>query len=287
MLYVILLISFVAVLCAFQMIYVPAREGIKRANEAAERSVSKDLDAMFVFIPVEHLPMVKIGTMCVAGLVMFALTFNMQPPAPMISAAFFGVLGYFAPEFIIKRMAKRRLEKFGEQLTDGLVMLSNGLRAGFTLQQAIQLLVEESKPPLSQEFSLVLRQYNLGMDMDEALQRCVQRTKDEDLALAVTAISITREIGGNLAEIFDRIVGMIRERKLLDGKVKALTSQGKMQAMVVACIPYVLALAVVKINPEMMKLMWTTFPGFLALGLVVILDTIGYLWVLKLTKVEY
>jgi tight adherence protein B len=287
MLYVILLVSFVAVICAFQMIYVPAREGIKRANQAAERSVSKDLDAMFVFIPTEHLPLIKLGSMCTLGLVMFALTFNMEPPAPLISAIFFGILGYFTPEFLIGHMAKRRLAKFGEQLTDGLVLLSNGLRAGFTLQQAIQLLVEESKAPLSQEFALVLRQYNLGMDMDEALLRCVQRTRDEDLALAVTAISITREIGGNLAEIFDRIVKMIRERKLLDGKVKALTAQGKMQAMVVACIPYVLALAVTKINPDMMKLMWSTMPGFVALGLVVILDTIGYLWVLKLTKVEY
>lgn len=287
MLYVILLVSFVAVLCAFQMIYVPAREGIKRANEASERSVSKDLDAMFMFIPVEHLPMVKVASMGLSGLVMFALTFSMKPPAPLIAGVAFGIMGYFAPEFIIRHMAKRRLAKFGEQLTDGLVLLSNGLRAGFTLQQAIQLLVEESKPPLSQEFSLVLRQYSLGLDMDEALLRCVNRTKDEDLALAVTAIAITREIGGNLAEIFDRIVGMIRERKLLDGKVKALTSQGKMQAMVVACIPYVLALAVAKINPDMMKLMWSTVPGFLALALVVILDAIGYFWVLKLTKVEY
>ena len=72
MLYIILLISFVAVLCAFQMVYVPAREGIKRANEAAERSVSKDLDAMFIFIPTEHLPMVKVGSMCLLGLTMFA-----------------------------------------------------------------------------------------------------------------------------------------------------------------------------------------------------------------------
>ncbi len=133
----------------------------------------------------------------------------------------------------------------------------------------------------------MLRQYSLGLDLDEALAKCVTRTGDEDLGLAVTAIAITRQIGGNLAEIFDRIVGMIRERKLLEGKTTALTAQGRMQAMVVACIPYVLGLVVAKVNPEMMKVMWTTIPGFISLGLVVVMDTVGYLWVVKLTKVDY
>ncbi len=287
MLYIILLISFLAVLLAFQLIYVPARAGLKKANEASERTVSKDLESMFVFIPVEYLPTVKLATMIGLGLTLFVITFNMKPPAPIISAVAGGLLGYFAPEFLVKYMMKRRLEKFGEQLVDGLVLLSNGMRAGFTLQQAIELLVEESPQPISQEFSLVLRQYSLGLDLDEALAKCVTRTGDEDLGLAVTAIAITRQIGGNLAEIFDRIVGMIRERKLLEGKTTALTAQGRMQAMVVACIPYVLGLVVAKVNPEMMKVMWTTIPGFIALGLVVVMDTIGYLWVVKLTKVDY
>ncbi len=242
---------------------------------------------MFMFIPVEYLPTVKLATMIGLGMTLFVICFNMKPPAPIIAAVAGGLMGYFAPELVVKYMMKKRLEKFGEQLVEGLVLLSNGMRAGFTLQQAVELLVEESPPPISQEFSLVLRQYSLGLDLDEALAKCVIRTGDEDLGLAVTAIAITRQIGGNLAEIFDRIVGMIRERKLLEGKTTALTAQGRMQAMVVACIPYVLGLVVAKVNPEMMKVMWTTIPGFIALGLVVVMDTIGYLWVVKLTKVDY
>ena len=287
MLYVILIISFAAAILAFLMIYVPIREGVKRANVHAEESVSKDLDAMFMFISVEHLTYVKVGCMVGLAAVLFLLAFNAKPPAPILVGIFGAVLGYFTPEIVLNYLRKKRIEKFGEQLVDALVLLSNGLRAGFTLQQALEMLVEESKPPISQEFALVLRQYRLGMDMDEALVKCVERTGDEDLGLAVTAVAITRQVGGNLAEIFDRIVAMIRDRKLLEGKVTSLTAQGKMQAMVVALIPYVLGIAVAKINPEMMKLMWTTLPGFLALGLVVILDFVGYMWVLKLTKVEY
>jgi tight adherence protein B len=287
MLYVILLVSFAAALLAFLMIYVPIKEGVKRANVHSEESVSRDLDAMFMFISVEHLSYVKIGCMVGLAVVLFLIAFSAKPPVPIFVGIFGAILGYFTPELVLNYLKKKRLEKFGEQLVDGLVLLSNGLRAGFTLQQALEMLVEESKPPISQEFELVLRQYRLGMDMDEALSQCVQRTGDEDLGLAVTAVSITRQVGGNLAEIFDRIVAMIRDRKLLDGKVMSLTAQGKMQAMVVALIPYVLGLAVMKINPDMMKLMWTTLPGFIALGLVVVLDLVGYLWVLKLTKVEY
>lgn len=287
MLYVILLVCIAAIITGFLMIYVPLKEGYQKADERAQASVARELDEMFVFIPTDYLGYIKFGCLVGFGLVMFLLTFNMKQPGPYVMAGLAGVLGYFAPELLVHRLKIQRRKKFGEQLVDGLVLLSNGLRAGFTLQQAIEMLVEESKPPISQEFALVLRQYRLGVDIDEALLNCVKRTQDEDLGLAVTAVMITRQVGGNLAEIFDRIVTMIRDRKTLEGKVDALTAQGRMQAIVVAVIPYALGVAIVKINPELMRLMWTTIPGFLALALVVILDTVGYFWVLKLSKIEY
>lgn len=287
MLYAILILSFIVIIVAFQMVYVPLRAGIQRANERSEQLVSKDLDAMFVFIPTEYLTYIKVGAMVGMAIIFWFMAGGVAPPGNFITTILGAVLGYYTPELVVMYLSQRRLKKFSEQLVDGLVMLSNGMRAGFTLQQALELLVEESKPPISQEFALALRQYRLGMDLDEALMKVVERTKDADLELAVTAVMITRQVGGNIAEIFDRIVAMIRDRKLLEGKVVALTAQGKMQAMVVAAIPYALGLVVAKINPEMMSLMWTTIPGFIALGLIVILDTVGYFWVLKLTKIEY
>jgi tight adherence protein B len=287
LLYIILGVSFVAIIMAFQMVIVPIREGIKRANERSEQIVSKDLDAMFVFIPTEYLTYIKVGAMVGMTIVFWFMAAGLAPPGNYITTILGAVAGYFAPEIVVMYLAQQRLKKFSEQLVDGLVMLSNGMRAGFTLQQAIELLVEESKPPISQEFALALRQYRLGMDLDEALLKVVERTKDRDLELAVTAVTITRQVGGNIAEIFDRIVAMIRDRKLLEGKTTALTAQGKLQALVVAAIPYVLGLVVAKINPAMMSLMWSTVPGWIALALVVILDTAGYFWVLKLTKIEY
>jgi len=166
-------------------------------------------------------------------------------------------------------------------------MMSNGLRSGFTLQQAIDMVIEEMPAPLSQEFDLVRREYKVGVDLDVALKNCVVRTKDEDLGLVVTAIQITRQLGGNLAEVFDKIVKMVRERKILHGKAEALTSEGKMQAMVVGVLPYGFLFAMIKVNPDLMRLMWTTFPGIIALAFVIILDVVGYLWVRKVASIEY
>jgi tight adherence protein B len=87
--------------------------------------------------------------------------------------------------------------------------------------------------------------------------------------------------------VFDRIVAMVRDRKILAGKADALTSEGKLQAVVVGLLPYGFLFAMIKVNPELMRLMWTTLPGFIALLLVIILDVVGYLWVRKVANVEY
>ena len=287
MLYVILIIAFVAAIAGFLLIYVPIKESMVHAQERAERSVSAELEEMFLFIPVDKLGWVKLGFMLTAGTVLFLLLGNAKPPAPLIAAVIGGITGWFGPEITLKMMRTKRTAMFGEQLVDGLVLLSNGLRAGFTLQQAVEMLVEETKPPISQEFSLFLRELKVGVDMDQALLNIVDRTKDEDLSLAVTAIMITRQLGGNLSEIFDRIVTMTRDRKILEGKVESLTAQGRLQAAIVALMPYALAFFISKINPELMSLLWTTWPGFGAIALIVILDTVGYFWVLKLSKIEY
>ena len=282
-----LIIAFVAVVVTFLMIWAPLKESIQRSSEKAREDMGSQLEEMFVFIPLEYLATIRIGCLCIFGIVGFLLGYNMAQPGSFIMMGIFGLIGYFFPQLLVWRLKKKRQKQFSEQLVDGLILLSNSLRASLTMQQAIEMLVEESNPPLSQEFDLVLREHRLGVDIDKALINCAQRTADQDLALATTAVSVTRQLGGNIAEIFDRLVAMIKARKMLDGKVEALTAQGKMQAVVVALMPYVFGFCALKANPGLMRLMWTTLPGFIALAAVVILDVLGYLWVLKITNVKY
>jgi tight adherence protein B len=287
MLLLVLAISFVAAGVALFLVWAPLKQGMDRSGAKAREEMSRRLDEMFIFIPVEYLGTVRIGCSAVFGICGFLLGFNMAQPGPVVTAGVAALFGYFFPQILVSYLRRRRRRRFSEQLTDGLILLANGLRANLSMQQAIEMLVEESEAPLSQEFDLVLREHRLGVDLDKAMANCAERTRDEDLALATTAFRVTRQLGGNIADIFDRLVSMITARKLLKGKVDALTAQGRMQAVVVAAMPYVFGFFGAKVNPQLMSLMWTTVPGFVALALVVILDVLGYMWVIKITKVKY
>lgn len=287
MLYIILAAVFAAVGIAFYFVYVPAQEAMKRNVFRQKGHVAHELEEMFIFISVDGLQKLKWSLSVVVAGVALLLTWEARPPAPILAAVVFGAAAYWGPEIFIIFLRRRRRAEFSEQLVDGLVLMSNGLRSGFTLQQAIDMLIEEMPAPMSQEFELVRREYKVGVDLDVALRNCVARTKDEDLDLVVTAVQITRQLGGNLAEVFDRIVAMVRERKILHGKADALTSEGKMQAMVVGLLPYGFLFAMIKVNPDLMRLMWTTLPGIGCLAATLILDVVGYLWVRKLASVEY
>ena len=287
MLEFILILGFFAVLAICFAAYGPLRALVKRSGFREKEQVARRLEEMFIFISVESLHKVKWAVSFGCGLIGLLLSWEATPPVPFVVALIVALIGYFLPELVIVIMRVKRRRAFSEQLVDGLVMMANGMRAGFTLQQAIDMLIEEMPAPISQEFELIRREYRVGVDLDVALQNCVTRTKDADLDLAVSAIQITRQLGGNLAEVFERIVFMVRERKVLGGKADSLTAQGRLQALIVGLLPYVFGFFVWKVNPELMRTMWTTFYGFLALVLVVIMDVVGYIWVRKIAAVKY
>ena len=287
MLYLFLIAGFGATGLLIYFLFQPAQAALEQNVFRQKAHVTRELEEMFIFISVDGLQKLKWTLATVVAGIGFLLSWDAKPPAPLITAFCLGMVAYWGPELSIIYLRKRRRAAFSEQLVDGLVLMANGLRSGFTLQQAVDMLIEEMPAPISQEFELVRREYRVGVDLDVALRNCVNRTKDADLDLAVTAIQITRQLGGNLAEVFERIVAMVRERKVLAGKADALTSEGKMQATVVGLLPYGFMFAMIKVNPDLMRLMWTTIPGFICLVLVIVLDIVGYLWVRKLATIEY
>jgi len=272
---------------AFYYLYEPVRTKLRQNLFRQRDHVARELEEMFIFISVDGLQTIKWTVALVVAGTGLVLTWEAKPPAPLVVALVFGAVAYWTPEITIIFLRGRRRVAFGEQLVDGLVLMANGLRAGFTLPQAVDMLIEEMPAPISQEFELVRREWRVGVDTDQALRNCVTRTRDPDLDLVVTAIQITRQLGGNLAEVFDRIVAMVRERKILAGKAEALTAEGRLQAIVVGLLPYGFMLAMIKINPDLMRLMWTTTPGFVGIALVVVLDVVGFFWVRKVGRIEY
>jgi tight adherence protein B len=183
-------------------------------------------------------------------------------------------------------LRRRRLGMVDDQLVDALLLMANALKAGLSLQQGLELVVREMKPPISDEFGRVVKEIHLGRLTDEALKRLAERVPLEDVQLAVDSILTLRETGGNLSETFQVIAHTIVERKKVQGKIKAMTAQGMSQGILVCCFPIGMMLLFTFIDPNYMRPFFNTPLGWLMMALVFVLDGLGLWLMFKLVKVE-
>lgn len=198
----------------------------------------------------------------------------------------FGILGLFLPKVIAKILYNKRIDKFNNQLIEGLSSIANSLRAGSSFQQALEVLVRESSPPMSEEFAQVTHEVRLGVPIAEALNNLAKRVDSKELHISVTAINIAREAGGKLAEILNNIASTMRERNKLQGKIKALTAQGKMSGIIVGSLPILLGFVLYLMDPEMMRPMFTTPIGYVLIGIVVFMLAIGGFIIKKIITID-
>jgi tight adherence protein B len=211
------------------------------------------------------------------------------PIALLIGAA----IGFFLPRMWLSRRRASRLNAFNKQLPDTITLIANALRAGSSFLQAIEMVVRESVPPVTIEFGRVVREVNLGLAFDVALENMVRRVRSDDLELMATAIGIQHQVGGNLAEILDSIAFTIRERVRIKGEIKTLTAQGRMSGYVVAGLPIGVTALLMVIAPTFMDPMFKQPPEFLGLpaGLVVLmvgftLMFLGFILIRRITSIE-
>lgn len=160
------------------------------------------------------------------------------------------ILGYFIPKIFVKTRQKARLKAFNNQLGDGITLMANGLRAGYSLLQAMEAVGRELPPPMSDEFRRVVREIGLGVDSDKAFNNLLRRVPSDDLDLMVTAIGVQQEVGGNLSEILEIIGFVIRERVRIKGEIQVLTAQGQLSGYVISGLPIVLGLLLYAMNQE-------------------------------------
>ena len=203
------------------------------------------------------------------------------------------VVGFFLPRFYVKRRQGGRLNSFNKQLPDTITLLANALRAGSSFLQAIELVVRESRPPISTEFQRVIREVNLGLPFEQALENMVRRVESEDLDLMATAISIQYQVGGNLAEILDSIAYTIRERVRIKGEIRTLTAQQRISGYVVAFLPIGLAGFLFIIAPSFMQPMFdpavniSGIPtGIILIGVGLTMMFVGFMFIRKIVDIE-
>ena len=213
----------------------------------------------------------------IIGIPLLFLVFSLGLPALRSPIALLaGVfLGFILPRFWLSRRKAGRLNAFNKQLPDTITLLANGLRAGSSFLQAVELVVRESRPPMSTEFSRVIREVNLGLPFEQAMENMVRRVRSDDLELLATAINIQHTVGGNLAEILDSIAFTIRERVRIKGEIRTLTAQQRMSGYVVGFLPIGLAGFLFVAAPHFMDPMFAKPPEALGLPLGMVILFIG------------
>ncbi len=197
------------------------------------------------------------------------------------------VAGWFAPHFFIRWRQARRLAQFESQMVDTLNLLTNGLRAGFSVLQAIESVATEMPPPTSEEFRRVVQEVQIGLSLEEALEHLLDRVPSEDMEFVVTAMKIQREVGGSLAEILDTISFTIRERIRIKGEIQTLTAQARISGMVLALAPILLFLVINAIAPDYAGQFFTNgLCGYAMLGCGLTLIGVGYIVMMKIADIE-
>lgn len=180
----------------------------------------------------------------------------------------------------------RRRRAFDGQLPEALATMANSLRAGFSLSQAFDGVVESGEKPMSEEFAIFQRQLRVGMPFEDALASMSERVGSDDFSLVATAILVSRRTGGNVTEIFDRISETIRARQAIERKIRTLTAQGRMQGLLVSLMPLVLGVAMFVIKPAMMSAFLTSPVGVLSVAAVLVLITVGWLLIRKIVRID-
>jgi tight adherence protein B len=224
---------------------------------------------------------------------MFIFSFGLPALGSPISLIVGAFIGFMLPRFWLGRRKNGRLNAFNKQLPDTITLLANALRAGSSFLQAIELVVRESRPPISTEFGRVIREVNLGLPFEQALENMVRRVRSDDLELMATAISIQHTVGGNLAEILDSIAYTIRERVRIKGEIKTLTAQQRLSGYVVGFLPIGLAGFLFVAAPQFMEAMFLNPPDVLGLpmGVVILIFGgfmmfIGFMMIRRIVDIE-
>jgi tight adherence protein B len=268
------------------------------ANRLVERrawseQLARDLArADLTLRPIEYIAvrvLVLAGTVALFLLLGSTILPVLANPLVLIAAA---VLGYLLPRIFVGRRQQARLDAFNSHLADTITLIANALRSGSSLLQAIELVVRETRPPISTEFSRVIREVNLGLTTEQALNNMVRRVRSTDLELMATAITIQYQVGGNLAEILDTIAFTIRERVRIKGEIKTLTAMQRMSGYVIALLPIALLVTISILAPRFFSTMFGPpivfgLPlGVIMLSVGAILMLIGFYLIRRIVDIE-
>ena len=188
-------------------------------------------------------------------------------------------IGGMLPVFWLKQRKSSRMKKFEEDFPEALDLLSRAIRAGHAFQTGLGMVAEEMRAPVGPEFKKVFDQQNFGLALRDAMNGLATRVPLLDVKFFITAVAIQRESGGNLSEILDNLSHVVRERFKIQRQVRVHSAHGRITGFVLLALPAALGVALSFINPDHMKLLWEEQIGRTMLMAVIVMQTVGYVWI--------
>jgi len=261
-----------------------------RYREKYLQEAATELDDVLLQIPPNRILDVSLAASAFACFMAIAIIGIGSSDWSWMNAAIVGVItavGAFPlPRLYLRFLKKHRLQKFNNQLEDALSTIASSLKAGFSINQALEAVVDENRHPISIEFRLLIQEVRLGVPLEEALEKMVQRIGSQDFELVSVAIITARQTGGELTVILDRLASLVRERMRIQNKLMALTAQGRLQATIIGLMPLALLIILWYISPAMMSSYLHSFVGIGLTALAFIMVTIGFLVIRKILTID-
>ncbi len=274
-----LALAVAALLAAWLLFDSSARAG-ERYERRLTSTIERRLSELLFFVDVRRV--VTLNLLVVVGVPLLVWALTGAWPLVLLAA----VLSIAAPGWLLLRLARRRRERFIAQLPDTLMLIAGSLRAGAGLSLALRQVSLEIAAPAGQEIDLVLREQRLGNSLDQALTGLERRMGGDELRLFTAAIRIASETGGNLAETLERLAESIRQRLAIEQKIRALTSQGRLQGWIMAALPLAVALALFVLEPEAMEPLIATWQGWLVMLAVGLLELAGLMMIRRIMAID-
>ncbi|MFA6030650.1 MAG: type II secretion system F family protein [Elusimicrobiota bacterium] len=241
---------------------------------------ANEFNRQFVTVKVQYM----ILTPMAVGLLLGIITLNIFGLVIFTAAGIY--LGIRTPEWVLTGIRLRRGKRVEAQLMDAMILMSNALKSGLDIVQGFELVQRDLVPPISEEFGLVIKNYQLGTPFEKALLGMEERIASRLVSYLIKAVIIQRSVGGNLTKIFDRIVENIRDEGKLEEKAQSLTAQQRIQAIVVGIMPWGMMGLMWIFQPEVMNAYYFSVIGLLTIGFCVLWMSIGMGIVRKLADIQ-
>lgn len=254
--------------------------GVDRALSRRGNSLSERLDIAGVRLPVAHVVILTFSAVIVMG----ALSLLMG--APVFAVLFVPLIPGAISVWVSMRISKRRAN-FALQLDETAQMLAGSLRSGYSFPQAMLTVGKEAASPTNDEFVRMSNELRVGRPLADAMEHTAKRMESEDFAWIGQAVAINREVGGNLADVLDNVAHTIRQRAQLRRQVAALSSEGKLSAIILVALPFVMVAFLSLANPSYIGLLFNRPVGWVMIAVACGLLIAGTLWLRKTVQIKF